>query len=311
MKVLITGATGMVGRALVKSLVDDDHTVIRLLRPGSTEHNQFPGALDVEWNPSSRHSNHSPFGAGQRVVEGADAVVNLAGASIGEKRWSTKRKALLWNSRINTTRGLVMALQGLREKPKVLVSASATGFYGSRREEVRTEDSRHGGDFLARLTVAWESEAAAAETLGMRVVRARFGVILAKHGGALPKMMEAVKIGVGKFGSGRQWISWISLDDAVRAVRLAMETESMSGPVNVVTPQPVRNLEFLQILARTMNRKTSFRAPGILLRIALGKMGRSLLLYSQRVVPTRLAQAGFRFWHPRLPEALDAELHEL
>lgn len=310
MKVLITGATGLVGTALTKALVADGQTVCRLMRRETVSAKTGPArqgspqVLDVPWDPES--SDGLSFADSQGEIAGAEAVVNLAGAPIASERWTTQRKMVLRSSRARTTRSLVAALGKLKTLPKVFVSASAIGYYGNRGEEVLTEDSKAGDDFLAQVALEWEAEAKKAETLGMRVVRARFGIILAKHGGALPQMMRPFKFFVGgKLGSGRQWISWVTLEDVIGILRHALENASASGAINVVVPHPVRNAEFTSELARAMRRPAVFAAPAFALRLALGQeMADSLLLTSQRVEPARLAAVGFPFCHPDLPSAL-------
>jgi hypothetical protein len=310
MKVLMTGSSGLVGTALVSSLQRDGRGVVRLLRPGSKSQAEAPGTTSVEWNPERGTREERPFGDAQDKVEGADALVNLAGASIAGGRWTEERKALLRSSRVDTTRALVTALGRLRARPKILVSASAIGYYGDRGEEVLTEDSAAGEGFLAGVSKGWEAEAVKAETLGMRVLRARFGIILAKDGGALPQMMRPFRFGVGgKSGSGRQWMSWVALEDVVGMLRYALENAAVTGAINVVAPQPVRNVEFTRELARAMRRPAIFPAPAFALRLALGEMADALLLSSQRVSPQRVAQLGYRFLHRDLASALAAVLH--
>ena len=236
-------------------------------------------------------------------------MVNLAGASIAGEGWSAERKALLRSSRIHTTRELVCALEKLEDGPKTLVSASAIGYYGNRGDEVLTEESKAGDDFLARLALEWEAEAVKAEALGMRVARLRFGIILAKHGGALPQIMRPFKFGVGgRIGSGQQWMSWITLQDVVSVIRAVLENTAISGAVNVVAPQPVRNADFAQALGRAMHRPAIVPAPAFALEFALGEMAEALLLASQRVAPSRLEQLGYRFSQPDLRSALASVL---
>jgi hypothetical protein len=235
--------------------------------------------------------------------------VNLAGASIAGGRWNAKRKELLRTSRIDSTRALVNALAKMNVRPSVLVSASAIGIYGNRGDEVLSEDSATGPDFLSVLAREWEVEALKAEALGIRVVLARFGIILAKHGGALPAMMLPFKFGAGgRIGSGQQWISWVTLEDTVRAVRFAIEKTSVRGAINVVGPNPARNVEFTKALASVMHRPVLFPAPAFVLRLAMGEMADALVLSSQRVAPQRLEAAGFTFEHRDLPDALAATL---
>jgi hypothetical protein len=257
--------------------------------------------FDVAWNPKTRELG----GAGV----GADAVVNLAGASIAGGRWTKERKELLRTSRIDTTRALVNALAKMNARPRVLVSASAIGIYGDRGEEALTEESKPGTDFLAGLTRDWEAEALKAEALGIRVVLARFGIILARHGGALAKMLLPFKLGVGgKLGSGQQWMSWITLEDVVGIIRFAIENGAARGAANVVAPRPVQNAEFTKVLAKALHRPALFPAPTFALRLALGEMADALLLSSQRVTPSRLRELGYEFLHTDLSNALAAVL---
>jgi uncharacterized protein (TIGR01777 family) len=236
---------------------------------------------------------------------GADAVVNLAGASIAGGRWTSQRKELLRASRIDTTRALVGALAKMNARPSVLVSASAIGYYGNRGGEMLTEESAAGSDFLAGLAREWEGEARKAEALGIRVVLARFGIILAREGGALPKMMLPFKFGAGgKLSSGQQWMSWVTLEDVVGILRLAIENVSLRGAVNVVSPQPLQNAEFTYVLAKAMRQPALFPAPAFALRLALGEMADALLLSSQRVAPRALEKLGYRFLHADLNSAL-------
>jgi uncharacterized protein (TIGR01777 family) len=312
MKVLITGATGLVGTALTRALVADGHTVCRLMRRETVSAKTGPArkgspqVLDVPWDPES--SDGLSFADSQGEIAGAEAVVNLAGAPIASERWTTQRKMVLRSSRARTTRSLVAALGKLKTLPKVFVSASAIGYYGNRGEEVLTEDSKAGDDFLAQVALEWEAEAKKAETLGMRVVRARFGIILAKHGGALPPMMRPFKFFVGgKLGSGRQWMSWVTLEDAIGILRHALENASASGAINVVAPHPVRNAQFTTELASAMHRPAVFAAPAFALRLALGQeMADAMLLTSQRVEPARLRQLAYRFRNDTLSDALSS-----
>lgn len=301
MKVLVTGSTGLVGTAVGNELAREGHTVCRLIRPVSTVAGGAKEGFDVAWNPATGQLG----GAGV----GADAVVNLAGASIAGGRWTKARKQLLRTSRIDTTRALVGALAKMNARPRVLVSASAIGIYGDRGDERLTEESQPGTDFLAGLAQDWEAEALKAEALGIRVVLARFGIVLARHGGALAKMLLPFKLGVGgSLGSGKQWMSWITLEDVVGAVRFAIEDGSVRGAVNVVAPQPVQNSEFTQALAKALRRPSLFPAPAFVLRLALGEMADALLLSSQRVSTQKLQKLGYQFRFPELPSALGAVL---
>jgi uncharacterized protein (TIGR01777 family) len=302
MKILITGSTGLVGTALTQDLQRAGHIVWRLVRPGTSTQaiGNFHG-FDVNWSPAT--------GELGGAAVGADAVVNLAGASIADGRWTSQRKQLLRSSRVDTTRALVQALAKMSARPRVLVSASATGYYGNRGDETLTESSQPGNDFLSGIAKEWESEAIKAEALGIRVVRVRLGVILAKHGGALPQMMRPFQFGVGgKISSGNQWMSWITLDDAVAILRLALENANITGPLNVVSPQPITNAEFTKFLAATLHRPALFPAPAFALRLLLGEMADALLLSSQRVLPAQLQKLNHRFLHPNLATALPAVL---
>jgi hypothetical protein len=301
MKVLVTGSTGLVGTALVGTLAGLGHTVCRLIRPESAARGGAKDGFDVPWNPAT--------GELGGAAVGADAVVNLAGASIAGGRWTAERKALLRSSRVDATRSLVTALAKMNARPRVLVSASAIGYYGSRGDELLTEESAAGADFLAGLAREWEAEAVKAEALGIRVVRARFGIILARHGGALGKMLLPFKLGLGgRIGTGQQWMSWVTLEDVAGILRFALENRAVQGAVNVVAPGAVRNAEFTKELARALHRPALFPAPAFALRLALGEMADALLLASQRVVPQKLQQLGYGFAQADLGSAFAAVL---
>jgi len=303
MKILVTGSNGLVGTALVPTLVKAGHTVCRLVRPESVAKNDAYDGFQVTWNPAT--------GELGGAAVGADAVVNLAGASIADGRWNAARKAQLRSSRIDTTRALITALAKMNARPAVLVSASATGYYGNRGDEPLTEESPPGDDFLSILAKDWEAEARKAEAIGIRLVLARFGVILARDGGALPQMMLPFRFFAGgKIGSGRQWISWITLEDVIEILRFALEKGEVRGPVNVISPQPLQNAEFTKSLASAMRRPALFPAPAFALRLALGEMADALLLSSQRVLPKKLESLGYRFLHADLKSALGAVLRE-
>ena len=293
MRVLMTGASGLVGTALAAELRTAGATVNRFARPGTAA-----AAGDVAWNPETGEMNLA-------AAEGADAVVNLAGASIGGGRWTAKRKALLRSSRVDLTERLVAGLGRLNKPPAILVSASAIGYYGDRGEESLTEASASGQDFLATISRDWEAAAIKAQPFGMRTVIARFGIVLAKNGGALPRMLTPFKLGAGgRIGSGKQWMSWVALDDVVGAIRFAIGGAAVRGPMNVVAPNPARNADFTRVLARVLRRPAIFPAPAFALRLVLGEMADALLLSSQRVVPQKLSEGGFRFQYAELEAAL-------
>lgn len=287
-------------------LRNQDHEVARLVRPSKNDGardsaSRGSSLKDVPWDPFTGK-------LGSRA-DGADVVVHLAGASIAGGRWNATRKTVLRDSRIPATRNLVAALAKLQRRPTTFIAASAIGFYGDRGDEVLTESSAPGKDFLAELARDWEAESARAREFGARVAQMRFGIILAKHGGALPQIALPFKLGVGgRIGSGRQWMSWITLEDVVSAICYAMDTKDWSGPANVVAPNPVRNSEFAAALGKVLRRPSLLPTPGFALRLALGEMADALLLSSQRVRPARLEQAGFRFAHPDLIPALHAVL---
>jgi uncharacterized protein len=297
MKILVAGASGMIGTALCSDLALAGHTVCRLVRPESKSEGGPKDGFAVTWNPKTGELG----GAGV----GPDAVVNLAGASIAEGRWSAERKELLRTSRIETTRALVQALAKMNVRPSVMVSASAIGVYGDRGDETLTETSKAGTGFLAELSQEWEAEALKAEALGIRVVVARIGIVLAREGGALKKMLPPFKLGAGgRLGNGKQWMSWVALEEVVGILRMAIENASVRGPVNVVAPQPVRNAEFTKTLAKVLRRPALFPAPAFALRLALGEMADALLLSSQRVVPGALEKVGYKFRQAELGPAL-------
>ncbi len=301
MKILMTGSSGLVGTALVQELKRAGHTVCRLVRPGTVDTGSDSTGFDVKWDPAT--------GELGGAAVGADAVVNLAGAPIADVRWSQSRKKVLRTSRVDNTRALVQALERMAARPAVLVSASAIGYYGDRGDEILSEASAPGSDFLGALAREWEEEALKAEALDIRVVRARFGIILAKQGGALPAMMKPFQLGLGgKLGSGQQWMSWITINDVAAILKYALQDRGVRGALNVVSPQPVRNVEFTKVLAETMKRPAVLGAPAFALRLALGEMADGMLLASERVQPAMLEKRGYRFQHPDLRGALQSIL---
>ncbi len=260
------------------------------------------GPGDVLWNPAAGTLDHA-------ALEGVDAAVHLAGESIAAGRWTADIKRRIRDSRILGTRLLAESLARLMRRPRVLVTASAVGIYGDRGDEILNEDSPLGTDFLAGVGREWEAAAKPAAEAGIRVVHLRLGIILAREGGALPRMVRPFMLGAGgPIGSGRQWMSWIALDDAIAAVLEALGNEQARGPINAVAPEPVRNAEFAAALGATLHRPALIPAPAFALRLLYGEMADAALLASQRVVPSRLEALGFRFRHPTLPEALGAIL---
>ncbi len=309
MNILMTGATGLVGTALVKKVTAEGHTIYRLTRVESPKSSaKAPGVFDLPWNASSGEIGESGGSRAGQVPPSMDAVINLAGAPVVGGRWTNERKALLRSSRVDTTRGLVSAIAKMEKKPQVLISASAIGYYGNRGEELVTENSAPGTDFLAELAKEWENEAVKAEEFGVRVVLLRLGIILAKQGGALPKMMMPFRFGLGgKLGSGRQWTSWIALQDVVAIVEEALRNDGWKGPINLVAPQAARNSDFTKSLAKVMHRPAIFTVPAFALKLAMGEMAETLL-GGVRVAPQVLEQNGYRFLHANLDEALEAIL---
>ena len=294
MKILVSGSSGLVGRELVPSLVAQGHEVLKLVR-------RAPLAPDERrWNP---------MGAGLEpgALDGVDAVVHLAGEGIADGRWTPERKQRIRESRVAGTEILSRAIaaepQGSR--PKTLVCASAIGFYGDRGDELLDERAGPGVGFLPDVCRAWEEAVDAARQAQVRVVNLRFGVILSARGGALAKMLLPFKLGLaGRLGSGRQWMSWISLDDAVGVVGHALEQSRLSGPVNAVAPAPVTNSDYTRALGRALHRPTLFPMPAFAARLAFGEMAEALLLASTRVQPAGLEASGYRFIHPDLESAL-------
>ena len=301
MKVIVTGSTGLVGRALVRSLLADGHEVTRLVRGGSQQF-KAPGTAAVQWDPE-RGEIDAPS------LEGHDAAVHLAGENVGEGRWDEEKKRRIIESRVKGTTLLASALAGLNAKPRVLVSASATGFYGDRGEEILREESASGSDFLSEVCREWEKGTLQASHAGIRVVHLRIGVVLAGEGGALQKMLTPFKLGLGgKIGGGGQYLSWITLEDLVGVIRRAIEDESLRGPVNTVAPQPLTNEEFTKAIGRALGRPTFFAMPAFAARLAFGETADALLLASTRVEPARLKEAGYEFKHPEIDGALRSVL---
>ncbi|MFQ5807717.1 MAG: TIGR01777 family oxidoreductase, partial [Phycisphaerae bacterium] len=261
------------------------------------------GTDEICWNPAADEID-AP------ALEGVDAVVHLGGVNIAGGRWTAQRKAAIRDSRVASTRLLSQALAQLKKPPRTFLCASATGFYGDRGDDLLTEESPPGKGFLPDVCQAWEVAAAPARQAGLRVVNLRIGIVLSRNGGALKKMLPPFKMGLGGVvGSGRQYMSWITLDDLVRAIDFLLRAESVSGPVNAVTPNPVTNREFTRNLGRILRRPTIAPLPGFVVRALFGEMGQALLWEGNRVLPTRLEQARFSFLYPELESALRRELN--
>jgi len=292
MKVAITGANGLIGSALGPFLTTDGHALVRLVRRSPR------GADEARWDPAAGTVDPA-------ALRGVDAVVHLAGESIAEGRWSESRKARLRESRLGPTRLLCEALAGLQPRPRVLVSASAIGYYGDHGSEVVTETTPAAGGFLGRLAAEWEEATEPARRAGIRVVNLRTGIVLSPEGGALGKMLLPFKAGLGGvLGSGTQYMSWIAIDDLVGAIQHVLLTPSLAGPVNAVAPSPVTNRTFTKTLGRVLHRPTLAAVPAFALRLAFGEMADAALLSSTRVAPERLLATGYRFRFPELEGAL-------
>src|SRR3954465_12808568 len=296
MNVLISGASGLVGSALIPALVERGDRVIRLVR-----HAAEPGAPEIHWSPGSRLD--------PEVLEGFEAVIHLAGENIFG-RWTPAKKKAIYESRVGGAQTLSDAIAGCQRAPGVFLSASAIGYYGSRGDEPLDEESSLGEGYLAEVAREWESATGAARRAGTRVVNLRFGVVLSPQGGALQKMLTPFRLGLGgRIGNGKQWFSWITIDDTVDAILLALDQERVRGPVNIVAPAPVTNGDFAKLLGRVLHRPAIFPVPILIPKVIFGaEMTRETLSASQRVIPAKLVAAGYNFRHPELEGALHALL---
>ena len=295
MKVLITGASGLIGKVLQRSFDEKGYELLLASRsePKDGRH--------IKWDPDSGFAD-----ADLPRLEGLDAVVHLAGENVSGLRWTEEKKKAIRDSRVFGTRSMIETFDKLRDKPKVFVSGSAIGFYGDRGDEMMTESSAAGKTFLAETCKEWEGESRRAEELGIRTVLLRTGIVLSKDGGALAAMITPFKLGVGGVvGSGKQWMSWISLDDVVGVINFALENESVRGAVNVVAPNPVTNEKFTKTLGSVLYRPTFLPLPQFAVQMGFGEMGDALLLDSTRVVPKRLLDAGYEFRFTDLKPALE------
>jgi uncharacterized protein (TIGR01777 family) len=292
MKVLVTGATGLVGRTLVPRLTADGHEVFRLVRRSPVDPN------DIPWDPAANTILTAR-------MEGLDAVVHLAGENIASGRWTPQLKQRIRSSRVAGTRLLCDALATLSQKPSTLVCASAIGFYGDRGPEQLTEEAPCGTGFLPDVCAEWEAACQPARDAGLRVINLRIGVVLSPDGGALAKMLLPFRLGAGGvIGSGRQYMSWIDIDDVAGAVLHCLNRVELNGPVNAVAPQPATNHEFTKTLGAALHRPTIFPMPAFAARLAFGEMADELLLSSTRVVPEKLLKSGFEFQYPSLAASL-------
>lgn len=297
MRIAVTGSTGFIGSRLVPALSCDGHDVRRVVRSKAR-------AGDIAWSPLERQIDAA-------ALEGTDAIIHLAAENLGQ-RWTESSRKRIRESRTVGTRFLSESIAALPRPPRVMISASAVGFYGADRgDETLEETSAPGEDFVADLAVAWEAATEPAAARGIRVVRTRFGVVLGPEGGMLERVLPVFRLGLGgRLGDGKQWMSWIAMEDLIEALRFILRTPTVAGAVNVTAPAPVRNEEFTDVLGRVLHRPTVAIVPAFALRAVYGEMADATILASQRVVPRRLSEAGFRFAHPGLEGALRSELAE-
>lgn len=294
---MVTGASGFIGSALTTRLLQDGHSLI-LLTHSAPPSASSPGKRWLHWTPGVT-------GEWEKAVDGCDGIINLAGEAIAANRWSNRRKRRIRLSRIVATGSLVDAIEKSSRKPKFLINASAIGYYGDRGDALATEESRPGDDFLARLCQEWEAEALRADELGCRVMLLRTGIVLGPENGALEQMLMPYRFFVGgPLGSGKQWMSWIHLDDEIGLIRMLIENERAQGPINATAPTPVTNGEFSKTLGRVIRRPAWLGLPAFALRVMVGEMSQ-MLLGSQRVLPAAAQQLGYQFQYPFLIDALE------
>jgi uncharacterized protein len=293
MKILVTGSSGLIGSALLPFLKNHGHHVFRLIRENAEKSQDT-----VIWNPEKGEVNLAE-------LEGFDAVIHLAGENLSSKRWSIQKKKRILDSRVKGTKTLCNILKKLKTPPKILINASAIGFYGDRGDMICTEDSSSGTGFLADVCRQWEAATEPAKQAGIRVVIMRFGVVLSDQGGALKRMAKPFKLGLGGLlGSGKQYISWIAIDDLLEIILFVLNNETLQGPVNAVSPHPTTNYDWTKTLGRVLGRPAFFPLPEFVVRVAFGEMADELFLSSTRVIPYRLLDLGFTFRYPDLEEAL-------
>ena len=296
--IAVSGASGLVGSAFVQSLSGADDRVLNVTRSLDARSSD-----DIIWSPNRGIANPAR-------LEGTDAFVHLAGENIAAGRWTDTKKSRIRNSRVEGTRLIASTLARLEQKPSVLVCASAIGFYGDRGSRILDESAGAGAGFLADVCRDWEAATQPAEHAGIRIVHLRIGVVISRHGGALPQMLTPFKMGVGgRIGSGRQFWSWVSIDDVVGAIQSVIDDKTIRGAVNCVAPEPVTNNDFTKTLGSVLGRPTVFPMPGFVARLALGQMANDLLLSSTRVLPRRLQTSGYSFRQPELARALESEIN--
>ena len=310
MRIVIAGGTGFLGSPLAEVYAEEGHDVrvlTRGLHAGEARHEPgtgMPGVTHVGWRPDGSESV-SASAALTALVDDADAVVNLAGESLADKRWTAQRKAWLRDSRIHPTRTLAAAIAAAAKPPRVLVSMSGVGYYGASGDEPKTEDFPAGSDFIAQLAEDWEREAARASSAGARVVLLRTGMVIERSGGALVKMLPPFRLFVGgPMGSGRQYVSWIHRLDYLEMVRWIIDTPAIEGPINATAPHPVTNREFAHALGRALRRPSFLPAPAFALRMLLGEVADALILTGQRVIPARALAHGYHFRYPEIDIAM-------
>ena len=316
MRVVIAGSSGLIGSALTESLLANGHDVVRLVRraPSPAPSGDARGTdakpstsavhlTEARWDPSAAHLPTS-------AIDGADAVVNLAGAGVGDHRWTPAYRQQIRDSRVLTTATLATAIADLSSPPRAFIAGSAIGYYGETGDTPTDEDGAPGEDFLAGVCQEWEAAADPARKAGIRVVHTRMGLVVSAKGGAFGKLLPLARLGLGgKLGSGRQYWSYVSLTDTIRALRHAIDTDAVNGPVNVTTPHPETNAAITAEIGRALDRPTRLAVPAPALRVALGGFSEGILM-SQRVIPTRLLESGFEFKHPTFPDALAAALRQ-
>ena len=297
LKIAIAGSSGFIGTHLVGHLESQGRKVYRLVR-----YQPYRSTTEIHWN-------HVEGTINSASIDGLDVVINLAGLSLSSGKWTAKNKEIMRGSRVDGTRFLAESIAKLKNPPKLFIAASAIGYYGNRGDEILKEDGRPGEGFLSDLCIDWEESAKPASDAGIRVINLRTSIVLDKNGGALLKMLTTFKLGVGgKIGSGKQYMSWITIFDHVRAIEHIIGNESISGPVNLTSPNPVTNAEFTKTLGRVLRRPTMMPLPAFAIDLMFGEMGRTLLLGSQRVIPEVLSKSGFVFESPDLESGLNRVL---